>query len=164
MGGRMGGGCWRSRHADAVAERLQDSDPSVRSSAALALTAMGEDGCRHSSAVAALLRDGTEMARLAAAQALGALADPRGASQAVVYLHDASPEVRLAAAAAFGYMRQGGVPYAPEVASLLKDGSPEVCRVAEWALASIGVCAVPQLLELLTHAEEHTRFSAARAL
>jgi beta-lactamase regulating signal transducer with metallopeptidase domain/HEAT repeat protein len=139
-----------------------DSDASVRRTAAWALSGSGE--AEAADALAAALRgDASEEVRETAAWALGGVRSAVGAAALNDALRgDASAEVRGTAAWALGHRRQADV---SALLAAVSDKSAHVREAAIWALGNQKVAKAPEpLLGALRDADDRVRVVAAWAL
>jgi HEAT repeat protein len=141
-----------------LAERLLDTDPKVRTKAALALGQIG------SAAVPELiiaLRSPDKYVRREAVWALAKIG-PEAASAVFALakvLRDTAAPVRKGAARALGQIGREARAAIPLLIEALKNSDLLFCRLVAWALGKIGASAVA-----LNHPDKYVRREAAWAL
>jgi HEAT repeat protein len=146
-----------------LAERLLDTDPKVRTKAALALGQIG------SAAVPELiiaLRSPDKYVRREAVWALAKIG-PEAASAVFALakvLRDTDAPVRKGAARALGQIGREARSAIPLLIEALKNSDLLFCRLVAWALGKIGASAVPALMRALNHPDKYVRREAAWAL
>jgi HEAT repeat protein len=146
-----------------LAERLLDTDPKVRSKAALALGQIG------SAAVPELiiaLRNPDKYVRREAVWALAKIGPEAGSAVFALakVLRDTDAPVRKGAARALGQVGREAQAAIPLLIEALKNSDLLFCRLVAWALGKIGASAVPALMRALNHPDKYVRREAVWAL
>jgi len=153
----------------ALIELLKDSDPTVRSRAAMALGEIGPEAISAAPELVNALKDHNEYVRSSSAIALGEIGSKAefAIPALVEALRDQSAIFRCGAAYALGRIRCEARITVPELIDLLKDQHQRVRSSAVCALGEFrdeARDAVPLLIEMLRDQDEDVRISVTYAL
>jgi HEAT repeat protein len=145
-----------------ILQEIASPDALTRENAAASAIAIGPDAARP---LERLIESTTGAARAPAMYALSQIADPESAATFLRGIEDGEPRVRSYAAAGLVRIKH---PQALDAAIATLNDAPDPLHndmtPSVFALADIGMAAIPKILDAMDSADEMTRLRAQRAL